>query len=118
MGISAIDYDIALLEIRQERAHDIVNRLPSRHEHHECPRLLEVAEAFFKQPSAGDALSPALLFQGYDLVWFFIETDNGKAVVGHVQGKVPAHDAEADHADCILLLCLLIGHGFACRAVC
>jgi hypothetical protein len=58
-------------------------------------------------------VEPASLTQGLDCGVILVITCHRKATAGDVQHEITPHDAQANHADCVLLLWLIIGRDFA-----
>jgi hypothetical protein len=97
---------------------DRVDGRASGHEHHDRTRWAEQSDKVIGILHPASVPISRFLPQDSDLVWVLVIARHRKAVVGHVQREIAPHDAQAGQADCILLLCLLMGHGFAFRAVC
>ena len=118
VGVAGVDDEIALFEVPQQIVDHRIHRRAGGHQHHHCTRLSEQSDEFLDVCHAVDVVFRRFLLQRFDLAGVLVIARHWEAVIRQVQHEISPHDAQADHTDCILLLCLLIGHSLAFRAVC
>src|SRR5262249_28074967 len=101
MRITAIDNQIARLQIWQNVLDEFIHRRAGLHHQHDFARPLEQLRHFFERMRADNRLAPlgGVLEEFIDLRCGAIERDHRVPVVVHIEYEVLAHDGEADQGD-------------------
>ncbi len=104
VGVAGVDDEIALFEVRQQIADHRIHGRAGGHQHHDRARLTEQSDEILDVRRAVYVAFRRFLLERFDLGWVLVIARHREAVVSHVQHEIAPHDAQADHADCTLLV--------------
>ena len=97
--ITAVNDQIARVEMRDEIGDDRVDDRPSWDEQHDVPRLFEFCEEIAKVIAHGEGHSCTLLQKQIAFLCIKVKSDARDALLGNVKQKVSPHRTQADNSE-------------------